>query len=271
MTRRWGAGEPRVPASREDDPYLSSYLNTRDIGGIRTSPGEETAPGTVFRTAAMGHALPDLVLNLAREIEQGSSANTREKVHFLDLRSPSEVNEKPAPRDTVTVHRIPLRDPDARHVPPPARGPEHFAQQYVRMLPDAGRAVATLLDIVAADTGPVVVGCRLGKDRTGLVILLLLRLLGVPDHDNREEFGRTGRALARRRDWLDGYAARRGETPAEVLRRCALPPGVPQHVLDVLRLRAARDTPAPALWPAVDAALLRRARARLTRPKGELA
>lgn len=264
MTRRWGAGEPRVPASRR--------LNTRDIGGIPTSFGEETAPGVVFRTAAMECALPGLVLDMAGEGEKNRCTADRERIHFLDLRSPSEVTEDIPVPASVTVHRIPLRDPDtARRVPPSARGPEYFAKSYVRMMPGAWTVVDSLLRLVAEDTGPVVVGCRLGKDRTGLVILLLLRLLGVRDPDNRAEFARTGPALARRRDWLDAYAARRGESPAEVLRRCDLPPGVPQHVLDVLRLRAARDAGGPAPRPAVDAALLRRARARLTRPKGELA
>ncbi|MEV3854266.1 tyrosine-protein phosphatase [Streptomyces sp. NPDC050095] len=270
----------RGSASRSSLPQremmsASAYLNTRDIGGIRLPGGLHIAPGAVFRTAAEESVLPEVVLDLARDIEgerlADGGAGTPRHVHFLDLRSPSERNGRSprTSRDTVRVHRLPLRDPDDRRVPPSDRGPEYFAEQYVRMLPAAGTVVARVLELVASDTGPVVVGCRLGKDRTGLVVLVLLSVLGASDRDNRAEFGRTGQALARRRDWLDRYAARRGETPADVLRRCHLPPGVPQHVLDVLHLRAAWNPAAPTSWPAIDATVLRRAHDRLTQPRGE--
>ncbi|MEV0323079.1 tyrosine-protein phosphatase [Streptomyces sp. NPDC050658] len=255
--------------------WNAAYLNTRDIGGIPVAGGLRTAEGVIYRTAALKSRIPASVeggLVALGEERRGSplgdSTGIR-PVHFFDLRSAGEwEGEAVGRRDDVVLHHHPLVDPDGHRVRPEDRGPAYFAEQYVRMIPAAGAILGRLLTVVADDAGPVVVGCRLGKDRTGLVVLLLLHVLGASDGPNTQEFLRTGSALASRPDWLAEYASQRGETAAQVLRRCQLPPSVPQHVLDVLHRRAPLMADAEQLL-GINAAVLRRARTRLTESRGE--
>ena len=224
MTRSWGAGVPSRPSDplahhRKDHVVApgAACLNTRDIGGIPLAGGLRTVSGLIYRTAASHTRIPPLV-----KVLSGNSAGGP-VVHFFELRSAGEWEGESVRRDTVILHHHPLLDPDRRRVRPEDRGPQYFADQYVRMLPAAGAVLGHLLTVLADGTGPVVVGCRLGKDRTGLLVLLLLRLLGAADHHNCQEFGRTGREFAARPDWLAEYASRRGETAAQVLRWTSWP------------------------------------------------
>ncbi|MFC7304497.1 tyrosine-protein phosphatase [Streptomyces monticola] len=251
-------------------------MNTRDIGGIPLPGGRlRTAGGMVVRTAALNSRIPAVISDAAgvRAVRAGYREPVR-RIHFLDLRSALEIHsaaefdaveEFPA---EVVVQRIPLTDPAIRRPQPAQRDAEYFARQYLRMIPAAGPVLDALLRAVAAAEGPVVVGCRLGKDRTGLVVLLLLRLLGVDDHANCREFRRTGEDFTARADWVARYAAGRGEPAAQVMRRCVLPPSVPARTLRHLD----RHAPGPAALArllGIDAAVLEQARPRLTEPKGE--
>ncbi len=47
-----------------------------------------------------------------------------------------------------------------------------------------------------ADTHPIVVHCLAGKDRTGVVVALVLALLGVPDETVAEDYALSNLAMA---------------------------------------------------------------------------
>ena len=101
---------------------------------------------------------------------------------------------------------------------------EHYAWSYVDFLERYrerfGRAFAAIAD---AD-GAVVVHCVGGKDRTGLVSALLLRLAGVGARDDRRglrALGRQPRAV--NEQWL-AEAADEAEREKRRRARCTLPP-----------------------------------------------
>ena len=66
--------------------------------------------------------------------------------------------------------------------------------------------IATIVRAIAtAETGGVVVHCHAGKDRTGVVVAVVLSAVGVPDEVIAADYALTARALPElTREWLDG-------------------------------------------------------------------
>ena len=156
-------------------------LNVRDLGGLPTEDGRRTRLGGVVRSD-----------NVRKLTEDGWRALADHGVRrIVDLRWPEELAEDP-PRDVEieVVHVSVLgggfdeeyvAQLDA-HLASVDDVADHYAWSYVdwleRYRERFGRAFAAIAD---AD-GVVVVHCMGGKDRTGVVSALLLRLAGV-SHD----------------------------------------------------------------------------------------
>jgi hypothetical protein len=104
-------------------------------------------------------------------------------VRFVDLRRRDEVLD-PAPLPPgVEVVRYPLNDPTFVAIPKADREVADYATHYVRLLTDAVQPAAAVIRWLAEERWPVVVGCRLGKDRTGVVTMLCLWALDVVVED----------------------------------------------------------------------------------------
>jgi HAD superfamily hydrolase (TIGR01509 family) len=158
----------------------SGCRNTRDLGGLPTRYGVRTRAGTLIRTDSLHH-LDDAGRTTFAELGAGL---------VLDLRSDSEIGEgHPGAGDPADAahpvagdpayRRIPWIDPlaDKHFVPSPT-----LAETYRGSLDrNRGHIVQVLRAVADAPANrPVVVHCHAGKDRTGLLIALLLELAGVP-------------------------------------------------------------------------------------------
>ena len=101
---------------------------------------------------------------------------------IVDLRDPTEHTVDAAPRAAdLTTIELPLEDrTDAafwdrwRHL----SGTPLYYRAFLDRWPE--RFAAVVAAIAEAEPGGVLVHCAAGRDRTGLVTLLLLALLGVP-------------------------------------------------------------------------------------------
>jgi len=198
-------------------------LNVRDLGGLPTEDGRRTRPGRVVRSE-----------NVRTLTEAGWRALAEHGVtRIVDLRWPEELAED-QPRDVQieVVHVSVLGeaiDPDYiekldAHLDSVDDVADHYAWSYVDFLERYrdrfGRAFAAIAD---AD-GAVVVHCMGGKDRTGLVSALLLRLAGVSHEAIGADYALSAKNLEpRNAEWLasapDETTRARGvklrETPAE--------------------------------------------------------
>jgi protein tyrosine/serine phosphatase len=153
-------------------------LNVRDLGGLPTEDGHRIRDAVVVRSD-----------NIRRLTDEGWRALEQHGVErIVDLRFPVELAEdQPRDVDIEVVHISVLGeelDPEYvseldEHLHSAQSIADHYAWSYLEFLERNrerfGRAVAA----IAETEGTVVVHCVGGKDRTGLVAALLLRLAGV--------------------------------------------------------------------------------------------
>jgi protein tyrosine/serine phosphatase len=186
-------------------------VNVRDLGGIPTEDGGRTRSGAVIRS--------DNIRGLS---DAGWRALASHGVaRIVDLRWPEEIaGDPPRDLDVEVVHvsvlgpslaesRDFLRTLDA-NVDEVDDIADHYAWSYVEFLErnreHFGRAFASIAD---AD-GAVVIHCMGGKDRTGLVAALLLRLAGVSLDEIGRDYSLTADNLAARTEsWLTQAADER--------------------------------------------------------------
>ncbi|MEV0380285.1 tyrosine-protein phosphatase [Nonomuraea sp. NPDC050643] len=143
--------------------------NVRDLGGLPAGPGRRTRWGAVVRSDT-----PD------RLTEAGWAAAAAHGVRtILDLRTPGEHRAKPGHRPPgMTIVNVPLSTGLDRHH---HDGTPLYLRSFIERRPE--RCAAALRAIAEAPPGGVLVHCVAGRDRTGLVALLLLALAGVaPGH-----------------------------------------------------------------------------------------
>lgn len=136
------------------------FANLRDLGDLPVSGGRRTRRGVLYRSDApyLGDVAPP---HLAWP-----------PTAVVDLRSEPERRRRPYtwPAGTALLNR-PLHDagrPDRLPQLPDLPG------LYARILDQASNRIAGVLADVAATSGPTLVHCAAGKDRTGIVVAALL-------------------------------------------------------------------------------------------------
>jgi protein-tyrosine phosphatase len=153
-------------------------LNVRDLGGLPTGGGRPTRAGTVIRSD-----------NIRSLTDAGWRSLAEHGVQrIVDLRWPEELAED-APRDVEieVVHVSVLGDTYDReyvaeldaHLAGVDDVADHYAYSYVDFLERYRERFGRAFAAVADADGAVVVHCMGGKDRTGLVAAVLLRLARV--------------------------------------------------------------------------------------------
>jgi protein tyrosine/serine phosphatase len=152
-------------------------VNVRDLGGLPLEDGGETARRVVVRSDSV-RALTDAGWDALRSYGV-------ERV--VDLRFAEERAEDP-PRETpVELVHVPLLGAADEHratfwarLDATEEPADYYRWAYAEFLRRFPSNFASAVSAVAEADAPVVVHCAGGKDRTGLVCALALRLAGVP-------------------------------------------------------------------------------------------
>ena len=161
---------------------LEGAFNVRDLGGLSTDDGRSLTPGLVYR----GDALRSLTPEDRRVIIEDLGIGT-----VIDLRTIEEAGgdglEDARIFPGLTVFNFSIV-PEGRigREPFPSNEPEKLAVRYVENLEEGLGAIRdALVEISArAQRGePVLFHCQAGRDRTGLLSALLLKMVGVADED----------------------------------------------------------------------------------------
>jgi len=140
-------------------------INVRDLGGLPFATGTETRYGVVVRA--------DSIRGLT---EEGWQAVLDYGVKLaIDLRSDDEVAEDANADAPIRVVRVPI---DPWESATAYEWPSMF-EGYVALLEHFQTRFARAIQELAAADASVVIHCQGGRDRTGLVVALVLQLVGV--------------------------------------------------------------------------------------------
>jgi protein-tyrosine phosphatase len=168
-----------IPTAAEEQRHLAlaGTYNVRDTGGYPTADGRETRWRTLLRGDSLHRLTPE-----AQDRLIAIGLRT-----VFDLRRPHEVAHNPnvfAASPHIRYRHMPIFDGAAD-------GAEQrsLATIYLAILDDAQPRVREIIAALAEpDAFPALVHCAAGKDRTGVIIALLLRLAGVPAETVTEDY-----------------------------------------------------------------------------------
>lgn len=148
------------------------FANARDLGGLPRLGRGTTAHGALVRAET------------PRRVDAGALDWAGQLVRVVDLRSASEAEAVRHPLAGHAGYRLrPMIDPRAE-ASRPARddlAPDlTLGEVYQRSVSrNADAIVAIMAEVADAPPGPVMVACAAGKDRTGMIVAILLRHAGV--------------------------------------------------------------------------------------------
>lgn len=172
---------------------LDGAYNVRELGGLPAKDGTQTAWHRFLRA----DHLEELT---GRDAEMLLAYGVRT---VIDLRSPSETAEHPDYAGLLTrveYHNIPFLEQD---LSPQGQAweKEHLVDLstlYLSLLKRHSIIKTVLETIAAAPDGCILFHCAVGKDRTGVLALLLLMLAGVDKQDCQTNYMQSFTNLTRR-------------------------------------------------------------------------
>ncbi len=203
------------PASTATAPSRSVALvgafNFRDLGGYGAIDGRSVLWRALFRS----DSLDQLTLD---DVDSLRPLGLRT---VIDLRGTGEVEAAgsfPVADYPVTLHHLSVMDrewdPAAAEI---GTSSEFLHAQYTTMLDETGSRYADAIRRLALPGAlPAVFHCAAGKDRTGLLAMLVLGALGVSNSDIVDDYALTAATM-------DAFLAGRSADPAFADRIAALP------------------------------------------------
>ena len=177
---------------------LKGVRNMRELGGVKTSSGI-IKKGFLYRSSK----LTDATEKDIDELKDKYKIKT-----IIDLRTPAEIDEKPNKEVANTNYKsIPIFDrrvPGITHEDKRMRIKANIdmPEMYQSMLKEefihnTKNVILSILKLEEKDF-PLLIHCTEGKDRTGVVIALLLMILGVDRKDIKKDYMATNKVNKRK-------------------------------------------------------------------------
>lgn len=167
---------------------LEGAYNFRDLGGLRSTRGQRVRTGRLYRSDTLQALTAKDVRILLQQVGLRG---------IVDLRLASEVSELGrGPLEQVREIRyvnVPMQMAATEGVP----ADEVMDHLYLGCLAPQVNLAGVIESICALADQPVVFHCAAGKDRTGVVAAIVLRLLGVADQDIIAGYMRSAEAMDR--------------------------------------------------------------------------
>jgi len=156
---------------------LQGTYNTRDLGGYVISGGYMTRWHRIFRSDDVAY----LTENDFKVLESFKVKTV------IDLRSPGEIKVSPnqfSSMEHIDYHHISLINRENYGLNDKDDPKDALKAMYIYVLNHEKDAVLKVLHTIAeAKEGAILYHCIAGKDRTGIISMLLLGLSGVDDQD----------------------------------------------------------------------------------------
>lgn len=176
---------------------FSTVFNFRDLGGLSTADGRKVKRGKIFRSDNLGRlAMADKdafaalgvrrVVDLRRHVEVETLGRVPEWTGcvWLHHHLEHEYWDHATYTDEIGVARW-------------------LADRYAELLTTGAADIAEVIALLSdVDSGPTIVHCVAGKDRTGLISALVLSLIGVGDDVIAADYALTELSEDAYIDWL---------------------------------------------------------------------
>lgn len=154
---------------------IKNMMNMRDLGGYTTSSGKKTKYGMLIRS--------DVPYNLdENEVKEILDLGI---TTVIDFRTEAEINRKPcvfSKLDNVKYYNFPMLGGDKM----PA-SEDLIAPGYFNMIEDK-ETIYKIMKVIADSKNGVLYHCSAGKDRTGVISVLILSLVGVSKEEIVEDY-----------------------------------------------------------------------------------
>jgi protein-tyrosine phosphatase len=192
----------QVDTTRRELTVDGAY-NVRDVGGLHARGGAVVRRGLLYRSGDLGR----LTAAGADRLRALGVAT------IIDLRTTAEVERRgryPFEEHGIAYRHRPLlnlsaTEPEAQLADLP---PDVLDRLYRHLAEQGAASLALVLTWLGEEpTLPALVHCVAGKDRTGLVIAVLLALLGVADEDIAADYALSEAALVAFRRWAEEHDA----------------------------------------------------------------
>ena len=198
----------RLGLNAERDLHWDGCVNARDLGGLPTADGRETRRGALVRSDAVDRLSAD-----------GWAALRAHGVRtIIDLRNEDELAENAGGVETVHVPLDGL-DEDPEFWSYWANGPQFGTPLYygpfLERFPD--RMERVLDAVEQAEPGGVLFHCVGGRDRTGLVAIVLLAVAGVPPELIAEDYLRGAERAPTHNPALEEFLAEKGTSARDLV------------------------------------------------------
>jgi protein-tyrosine phosphatase len=214
--RPLGAGAGLVGSPRR--LAVDGMQNFRDLGGYRTAGGGHTRWGCVFRADSPHKLTPEgrtavdelgiaVVYDLRGDRERATHPSPLTSIHLPVVGRASRTSGDAVVDDALDASMLEATS-----------GEQVLRDTYVGSLERSADLFGTLLGGLTEPGGlPAVFHCHAGKDRTGVVAMLLLRALGVDRETILDDYELTRRYRLRehQNDTVDSMLAR-GMSPTVI-------------------------------------------------------
>ena len=181
---------------------LDGVANMRDLGGMVTAGGDTVRPRRILRSDNLQDLTPPDVRTLVDDLGVSDVVDLRTHVEVAKegdgpLRALPSVRHHHLTlyREDTSESGIPAaeralpwetderraREEDERNGLHRHSHDEFWSEHYLSYLASRPDSIVAALRTIALSEGAVIVHCAAGKDRTGTVVGLALKVVGVPD------------------------------------------------------------------------------------------
>lgn len=176
---------------------LDAVHNFRDLGGYPTADGHTTRWGRLFRADGL-YRLTAADLDVVRALGLRT---------VIDLRTSEELEERgtfPVDAHPVRFHHVSVITStwDATDAEGEHDAADFLERAYLSILEEGeARLAEAMVNLAEPAALPAVFHCAAGKDRTGLLAMLVLGSLGVLDDYIVADYALTEAGMQRMREW----------------------------------------------------------------------
>ncbi|MBE7187019.1 MAG: tyrosine-protein phosphatase [Jatrophihabitans endophyticus] len=193
---------------------LDGAENVRDVGGLPTEDGGAVRPGALLRADSLQQLSESDVRRLVDDLHVTAVADLRTGVEVAG-EGPGPLTREPAV-DVVHLSLFPESGDNTDAAAVPDSGPvvlpwqqrdtdkaaddgprPSAAEVYASYLDDRADSILAALRLIASTDGATIVHCAAGKDRTGTVVALALREVGVTREAVVEDYTRSAERVER--------------------------------------------------------------------------